>query len=254
MRNLLVRLLGWRATLLHGDPCVYERWRWLRRHLRTGRLRTLDAGCGSGAFTLFAANAGNDAVGISFDARNNEVARERARILGLNAVRFIDADLRELDRLTPELEPFDQIICLETIEHIRDDATLLSNLTRLLRPNGTLLLTTPFRDYRRMVGDEIEASETGGHVRWGYTHQEMERLFAESGLRVVSSEYVNGFVVQQLTNTMRIIGRLSWLLAWVVVLPLRPLRVLDRPLTTLLRYPYLNIAVVGVRTSGEHSG
>ncbi|MGH7934815.1 MAG: hypothetical protein ACREQN_16860, partial [Candidatus Binataceae bacterium] len=65
--NALVRLLGWRATVLHGDPMTLDRWRWLKRHLRAGRLRTLDAGCGSGAFTMYAAKIGNEAVGITFD-------------------------------------------------------------------------------------------------------------------------------------------------------------------------------------------
>ena len=121
MNNSLIRLIGWPATVLHGDPAVFDRWMWLKRHLQPGELRTLDAGSGSGAFTMYAARLGNEAVGISFDKRNNRVARERAELLGLPNVRFIDADLRELANQASELGEFDQIICLETIEHIKDD-------------------------------------------------------------------------------------------------------------------------------------
>ena len=49
MSDLLVRLFGWRATLVHGDPLVYDRWRWINRRLRktknaAGQLQILVAG------------------------------------------------------------------------------------------------------------------------------------------------------------------------------------------------------------------
>ncbi|HUY27889.1 MAG TPA: hypothetical protein VMV27_10760 [Candidatus Binataceae bacterium] len=34
MTDPLIRLLGWRAMFIQGDPMVYDRLRWLRRHLR----------------------------------------------------------------------------------------------------------------------------------------------------------------------------------------------------------------------------
>src|SRR4051812_41985382 len=67
MSDLLVRVLGWHATVLHGDPQTYARWTWFRKHLLSGPIRVLDAGCGSGAFTMAAARRGNDALGLSFD-------------------------------------------------------------------------------------------------------------------------------------------------------------------------------------------
>jgi hypothetical protein len=81
MTDPLIRILGWRAMFIQGDPMVYDRLRWLRRHLRPGPLRTLDAGCGNGAFSLYAARIGNEAVGVSFDAANNRKAIARAAML-----------------------------------------------------------------------------------------------------------------------------------------------------------------------------
>ncbi len=111
MTNTLVKITGWPATILHGDPSVFDRWRWIRRQLLHGSVRTLDAGCGSGAFTMYAARCGNEAVGISFDDRNNLIATERSRLLGLTNIRFITADLRKLDEISENLGKFDQIIC-----------------------------------------------------------------------------------------------------------------------------------------------
>lgn len=247
MNNLLVRILGWHATVLHGDPCVFDRWLWLKKRLRPGPLRTLDAGCGSGAFTMYAARIGNDALGLSFDEHNNAAAAGRAQILRIPGARFTHVDLRELDRRLPSLGVFDQIICLETIEHILDDRKLAKNLSALLKPGGRLLLTTPYKHYRRLLGDRLSATEDGGHVRWGYTHGEMRALFAGQGLEVVEESYISGVVSQQLTNLMRLLSCVHPYFAWIAVFPLRIFQVFDAPLTRALRYPPLGIGVVAIK-------
>jgi SAM-dependent methyltransferase len=249
VRNLLVRLIGWPATVLHGDPCLFDRWLWLRRHLRRGQLRTLDAGCGSGVFTTYAAKLGNDATGVSFDARNNQLARARSGILGLSNVRFVDGDLRELDALAIGWPQFDQIVCLETLEHIRDDRKLMLDLVSRLAPKGQLLLTTPFKYHRPLFGDAVSVEEDGGHVRWGYTHDEIRNLADQCGLDVVSQDFVSGVLSQKSTNLMRRLNSVFPLLGWAASLPLRLLRVVDRPVTRLIGYPYLCIAVVARKRS-----
>src|SRR3989344_7486468 len=155
MENALVKLIGYYATILHGDVAVFDRYRWLKKHLLAGPLRTLDAGCGSGAFTMYAAKRGNEAIGISFDERNNEIAEERAKLLGINGVRFVTGDLRKLDELSCKLGLFDQIICFETIEHVLGDEKLVKDLSNLLKPGGTVLLTAPYKHYyRHLLGDD----------------------------------------------------------------------------------------------------
>jgi len=247
MNDDLVKLFGWKATVFHGDPAGFDRWRWLVRHLQPGPLRTLDAGCGSGAFTLYAAKIGNEALGLSFDQRNTEVARTRANILGVFNARFLQVDLRDLSQVSEDLGLFDQIICFETIEHIMDDHRLMADLSSLLKPGGRLLLTTPYKHYRHLFGDKLSVSEDGGHVRWGYTHEEIRRLFDQYGLEVQVEGYISGFVSQQITNLQRILSRLQGKLAWAFTFPLRVFQWVDRPLTRVLGYPHLSIGVVGVK-------
>jgi 2-polyprenyl-3-methyl-5-hydroxy-6-metoxy-1,4-benzoquinol methylase len=248
LEDVLVRTIGWPATVLHGDPCVFDRWRWVRRHLRRGPLRTLDAGSGSGAFVLYAARVGNEAVGLSFDARNNDTARRRAELLGIEGARFVDCDLRELERVGADWQPFDQVLCLETLEHIADDAALVRALGKLVRPGGTLLVTSPFKHYRGLLGDEVEETEEhGGHVRRGYTHEELRRLLQQGGFTVVREEWVSGIVSQQLTNLMRLLNRVHGRLGWAATFPLRVLQALDPVATRATGYPYLDVAVVGVK-------
>src|ERR1041385_3058391 len=125
VRDALLRILGWRSLLVTGDPCVLDRWIWLRRHLRAGPLRTFDAGAGNGAFSVYAARIGNRVVAASFSAEELERARRRTDALGVTGIDFRVLDLRELDSQRAALGKFDQIVCLETIEHLRDDEGLV---------------------------------------------------------------------------------------------------------------------------------
>lgn len=242
--HALVRLMGWRATILHGDPTVFDRWRWVRRHLRRGRLRTLDAGCASGAFTMYAARIGNEALGISFNARDLRAARERAFLARARSARFVDADLRHLDSISERLGTFDQILFLETIEHVFDDVKLVGDLAALLRPGGRILVTTPFKGHKPMWGERLSEEEDGGHVRWGYTHEDLREILEGHGLDIVREDFLSGVVSQKLASLTWRLQPVSRVAAWALTLPLRLLQVLDRPITRLLREPYLTVAVV----------
>ena len=80
--------------------------------------------------------------------------------------------------------------------------------------------------------------------------ERLREIAGAAGLTVSSEEFISGIVSQKLTDVMRRLNeRLGRLPAWLIVLPLRPLVVLDRPLTRLLRYPYLSVALTGVKPS-----
>jgi SAM-dependent methyltransferase len=58
------------------------------------------------------------------------------------AVRAVRGDITD----PPDgLGPFDFILCSEVVEHVRDSAAALRGVARLLRPGGTLVLSTPQR-------------------------------------------------------------------------------------------------------------
>lgn len=244
LNSSMVRVFGWPVTLLYGDPCILDRWRWVRRHLQRGSLRTLDAGCGSGVFTLYAGTLGNEAIGLSFEKENNEKARTRAKALDLCNVRFIDTDLRKLDDIATELGTFDQIICCEVIEHIVDDRKLLASLAAMLRPGGTFVLTTPSERHRRLFGERLSEHEDGGHVRWGYSRRELRGLLENCGLRATSEGEISGVMSQQLTNLCHLLGRIGSPYATLLTLPLRLLQLIDVPVTRLAGYPFLCIGIV----------
>lgn len=241
--DVLASALSWRPAMI-AEPAVFDRWRWLRRHAGRGQ-RTLDAGCGSGWFALYLAGLGNEVTGVSFNPMANAAAERRAKALGETRVRFVEGDLRELDRYGPELGTFEQVICFETIEHILGDAKLVADLAARLEPGGRLLLTTPSDDHPALIGEELSETEDGGHVRFGYSHDRLRELCEGAGLEIRVESRLTGWIGQKLYNaTGRLTPMFGHRLATMVTILLRPLQILDRPLTKLLRRPELVVAVV----------
>jgi len=243
MPDTMLRVLGWRSLLINGDPCVLDRWLWLRRQLRKGPQRTFDAGCGNGAFSIYARLSGNEVVAASFSVSEQADARRRAELVGAPGIDFRLLDLRELKDHRASLGRFDQIICLETIEHLSDDEGLVCTLASMLVPGGQLLLSTPFAGHRPLYSEQPDPSpvEDGSHFRYGYSQTDLSEIVRRAGLEVTSDGFVSGVVSQKVTNLMRrATARLGVVGAWALVLPLRALVLLDGPLTRLLRFPQLS--------------
>jgi hypothetical protein len=155
-----------------------------------------------------------------------------------------------LDEHRGDLGVFDQIICLETIEHVTADEELVTALATMLEAGGRLLLSTPFDGHRPLYLEERNPTpvEDGFHVRYGYSPRRLRQLAENAGLEVASEAFISGVVSQKLINVMRrLTRRIGFAGAWLLVLPLRTLVVFDVPLTRLLRYPYLSVALVGVK-------
>jgi SAM-dependent methyltransferase len=196
---------------------------------------------------MWAAERNNDVTAISYSEADQARARRRAMRIGLEGIRFEVRDLRDLGRHAAELGRYDQVICLEVIEHIADDRKLLRDLAALMCPGGRLLLTTPYLDHVPFFGEVVSGREDGHHVRAGYTHEGMEELLGEAGFRVTSRAFLSGVVSQWLFNLMYRFDAVRPHLGWAVTLPLRVLRPLDGPLTRLIGRPHLAIAVVAER-------
>jgi 2-polyprenyl-3-methyl-5-hydroxy-6-metoxy-1,4-benzoquinol methylase len=255
MPDILLRVFGWRFLLITGDPCVLDRWLWLRRHLRRGPLRTFDAGCGNGGFSIFAARIGNEVVAASFQSSEQESAQKRAELLGVKGIDFRIIDLRELERHLTALGLFDQIICLETIEHVSDDDRLVKTLAAMLKPGGQILLSTPYDRHHPLYTEEREPSpvEDGSHVRYGYSQQRLRELAANADMDVQSESFISGVVSQKLTDLMRrLSAKIGLFPAWALLLPLRSLVVLDSPLSRVLRYPHLSVALCAVKRPAQN--
>ena len=115
-------------------------------------LRILDAGCGTGAFSVEAARRGADVVAIDLSPTLVDLARERLpRDLGQGSI-----DLRVGDMLDTSLGHFDHVVGMDSLIHYRADDVLRALGSVAQRTRGSILFTfaprTPLLAAMHMVG------------------------------------------------------------------------------------------------------
>ncbi len=159
--------------------------------------RIADAGCGRGMITLACARRfpSAEVIGVDLDERQNRVNNEIAERLGLKTVRFITLDATSL----PELGTFDLIISTDMLEHLTDDLGGVRKFWAALAPGGHLLVHVPHLTRNLLGWRRKNWMDIDGHVRPGYTKDELTRLLTEGGLHVRACIY-NYNTVETLTN------------------------------------------------------
>ena len=165
--------------------------------LETGD-RILDLGCGFGRHAYEAARRGAHVVAL--DAGVEEVDG----VLGTFAAMVEAGELSEYDTRVAVIQgdalhlpfsdgTFDRVICSEVLEHIPDDVAAMAELSRVLKPGGTMAITVPRFGPELInwaLSDEYHTVK-GGHVRI-YRRSVMESRLAAAGLSVSGHRYAHG--------------------------------------------------------------
>lgn len=104
----------------------------------------LEIGCGHGGITCFIALMGGRAVGIDINVKNLQYAQQFARHIGERFGRDyrLDATFCEMDanQLSFPDRSFDVVIADNVFEHLMAPNVVLSEIQRVLRPGGILLV------------------------------------------------------------------------------------------------------------------
>jgi 2-polyprenyl-6-hydroxyphenyl methylase / 3-demethylubiquinone-9 3-methyltransferase len=102
------------------------------------RVRLLDIGCGGGVLTEEFAALGCQVTGIDISPKSIAVAQAHASISGL------DIDYRVGSGSCLDFDPgsFDAVSCCDVLEHIRDWKQVISEVSRVLAPNGLFFFDT----------------------------------------------------------------------------------------------------------------
>ncbi len=188
----------WEALPEGSDPPdLHLRRTFLLEHVRardeSGRapLRVLDVGCGEGHLAAELACAGFQVVGV--DVAEEPLRRARGKHPNL--------DLRIVPVEGPWPLPdasFDVVWAGEAIEHVADTASWLSEVRRVLRSGGSLLLSTPA--HGRLVMLRLALSQRrfdehfdprADHLRF-YTRRTLTRLLEDFGFHDIQVRGAGG--------------------------------------------------------------
>jgi SAM-dependent methyltransferase len=147
-----------------SDPVTYSvRRRLLDRALEAERDvftgRVLELGCG----------------------RLSRRGQFRPPVEGISRWFYVDRDVARAPHICADAgslplraSSFDTVVCLEVLEYVWNPALALSEMRRLLKPGGTLVLSTPFL-HRMDTADDY----------WRFTEVALRRLLREAGFDVI---------------------------------------------------------------------
>jgi 2-polyprenyl-3-methyl-5-hydroxy-6-metoxy-1,4-benzoquinol methylase len=144
----------------------------------------MDAGCGNGSFIALFQDRQWQLHGSDLSPTGIELARKT-----YPNINFFLADAQSLyaDFLNT-VGPVDIVISTEVIEHIYDPRSFLRNCFGLLKPGGTIVLTTPYHGYLKnlllAVTGKLDQHFTvlwdHGHIKF-WSHKTIAEVLKETG-------------------------------------------------------------------------
>lgn len=160
---------------------------WLSALLRdvptSSGIKVLDYGCGAGLLLDKLKGRFNDVYAIDI---------EKDLIFNLQRLQENTANTSFLcdgKKLAFKDNTFDLVICRGVLHHIKDITRALSEIKRILKSNGYLIISEPTRDNNlwRMVGDTftkvVRSFPSHHHI---FTTKELKDILKKEGLLVIS--------------------------------------------------------------------
>ena len=147
-----------------SDEATFQRRVNIALSFLNGRKRILDFGCGIGQATRIFADAGHEVVGVDISTPAILHARE-------NVPHGTFETISQEGTLPFPDQNFDACYCSEVIEHLFDVAGFLQEVHRVLKPDGILVLTTPYHGLIKNLliatfGFDRHFDPTGEHIRF----------------------------------------------------------------------------------------
>ncbi len=133
------------ATLHHINPV---RLSFVKKRVHLEGSRVLDIGCGGGILCEALAQAGAKVTGIDQSRDAIRIAQAHARAEGLD-IHYETGDAASL-RPGPE-GSFDLVTCFELVEHVPDPSLILEATSRLVKPGGSVFVSTLNRTFRSWI-------------------------------------------------------------------------------------------------------
>ncbi len=141
-------------------------------------IRLLDIGCGTGELLREL-----EPLAETFGVDNSPQAIAFCTERGLSNI-----SVAEATNLPFPNDAFDAVLCLDVLEHVKDDNAALKEIHRVAKPGGIVIIFVPTFNFLWGKSDEVSH-----HLR-RYRLGEIRRKTNQNRLKVIRSSYFNFFL------------------------------------------------------------
>lgn len=139
---------------------------------QTKKGKLLDIGAGTGDFLVTAKNSGWETLGIE--------PSEKAKKIALSKGIAFKKDIKEIENAS-----FDVVTMWHVLEHVADIQEHISELKRILKPNGLIIIAVPnYKSYDAGYYGKFWAAYDVPRHLWHFSKKALTCLFAEKNLEV----------------------------------------------------------------------
>lgn len=203
------RTYGWVSTT--PFTCDYLAPTILQILKTSSAQRILDIGSGNGALANMLHSEGFYVSGVEYDIEGVKISQKL-----FPQINFYQAGVEDdPDKiLEAEREAFDCVVSTEVIEHLYSPHLLLSFAKSLLKPGGTLILSTPYHGYLKNLAVSIFGKWDhhhnplwyGGHIKF-FSRATLTQLLTEGGYEVI--DFIGAGRLPYLWKSMILVAKLK---------------------------------------------
>jgi SAM-dependent methyltransferase len=135
--------------------------------------RVLELGCFNGFFLDELKKRGADVYGFDVNQDAVTIGSELFALTGR-----LDFSMERLARYGP----FDDILCIDVLEHLDQPGTFINEINELLQPEGRLTVAGPTTERRF-----YDKSDFPPHHKWRFSRRGLRAMLQQHGFQVVST-------------------------------------------------------------------
>lgn len=149
--------------------------------------RVCDVGCGSGHLIKKLFEIGYKVSGADNDEEACRISKSRNPLVNIFNIGFHESPLPMIEK-----ERFDAVVATEVVEHLYSPHELPQFASKILKPNGLIILSTPYHGFLKNLALSIfnkwdshfTALWHGGHVKF-WSKSTLSTLLNNNGFEII---------------------------------------------------------------------
>jgi len=170
----------------------FERWK--------GK-SVLEVGCGIGTDTINFAKAGASVTAVDLSDESLKLARQRAKVFGLeNSIRFYQANAEELTATVP-VEPYDLVYSFGVIHHTPNPSRAIAQVKQYMSSASELRIMLYAKNSWKNImidaGLDQPEAQSGCPIAFTFTEQDVRDLLGGFYILEMGQDHIFPYVIEK---------------------------------------------------------